>query len=470
MKNLIKTISALSLILLLANCDNTAKKDKQQKVDDPTKVELTDAQIENIVKRSYQYVAMYNVNNKFAITQGGWNTINADTKLKDHTMTDIARPNNDSFYTGIMLDLRKEPFIVNLPEFDSKYVSLMVTAYDHYVNVPKSTTKNDFQKNEKILFYSDRTENYNGEAVEGVDDIFEASGDFISVVFRVMPHAAEPEKFEKIAAKIKEFSLVGLSEYKGEAPKERDEITFPQVGATDLDVFENNFVEVMQFVANHSTFDESIEMDREFLASMKLLGVEPGKVYNAETAVNIDGKKFREIADKVRLENLAKLAQPADKEMAPKMFQPKGQTDLSTLLTISITGPIGLPIQEAYYPPVTTTDGAPMNGLNSYVIKMTKEELPPANAFWSLTLYDKTNGFFIPNEHKKYSVGENGGMKLNKDGGIEIYVAPEKPAGVPAENWLPSLKVDEDMDIVLRVYAPQLDKLDDWNAPFAEKL
>ena len=106
MKNLTKTISALCLVLVLASCGNTEKKEKQQKVDELTNVVLTEAQIENIVKRSYQYVALYNLINKFAISQGGWNTINADTKLKDHTMTDLARPNNDSFYTVIMLDLR----------------------------------------------------------------------------------------------------------------------------------------------------------------------------------------------------------------------------------------------------------------------------------------------------------------------------------------------------------------------------
>jgi len=34
---------------------------------------LSDAQVDELVRRSYQYVAMYNVNNKFAIGQGGWN-------------------------------------------------------------------------------------------------------------------------------------------------------------------------------------------------------------------------------------------------------------------------------------------------------------------------------------------------------------------------------------------------------------
>ena len=107
--------------------------------------ELTDEQIENIVRRSYQYVAMYNVNNKFAMSQGGWNTCVPDTQLKDHTMRDIARPNNDTLYIGCMLDLRKDPVILDIPAFDSKYVSLMVTGYDHYVNVPMSVTKGDFK-------------------------------------------------------------------------------------------------------------------------------------------------------------------------------------------------------------------------------------------------------------------------------------------------------------------------------------
>ncbi|MGD8702379.1 MAG: DUF1214 domain-containing protein, partial [Desulfosarcina sp.] len=96
--------------------------------------------------------------------------------------------------------------------------------------------------------------------------------------------------------------------------------------------------------------------------------------------------------------------------------------------------------------------------------------LPPAKAFWSFTLYDAENGFFIPNEHKKYSVGENAGMKLNEDGCIEIYIAAEKPADVPDENWLPIERKDLDMNMVLRVYAPDLEEMKTWEAPKAEKV
>ncbi len=186
----------LLLAVLTTSCNSKSGKTASIETDQNGVAILTDDQIENLVKRSYQYVAMYNVNNKFALKQGGWNTLDADTKLKDHTIREIARPNNDSFYASALLDLRTEPVIMYLPAFDSKYVSLMVTAYDHYVDVPKATRKGDFQKPEKILFYSDRTEGYTGEDVPGVDVIYKTSGDFVSAVLRIMPHANEPERFK----------------------------------------------------------------------------------------------------------------------------------------------------------------------------------------------------------------------------------------------------------------------------------
>jgi len=444
-----------------------ARKESSEAVKDG-RVQLADADVENLVERSYQYVAMYNVNNKFAAKQGGWNTCDPDTGLKDHTMREIARPNNDTLYLGCMLDLRKEPVILEIPAFDSKYVSLMVTGYDHYVNIPMATRLGDFGKPEKILFYSARTEGYDGEAAEGVDRTFEATGDFVSAVFRVMPHANDPERFKRIVEQMKSVKLVTLSEYQGGEAKPIDDIAFPPVGETDVDVFENNLLEVMQFMFNHTTFDPDNAMDRAVLAAYKPLRVEPGKPYDENRIAEIDGKRFRETAEQVQRKWLTSMT--ALDDLRPRIFQPKGQTDLEAVLAMSVIGPIGLPREEAVYPPVATADGEQMNAMNDYVIRMTKEELPPAGAFWSLTLYDLDQGFFIPNDRKKYSVGENAGMKLNEDGGIEIYIAADKPEGVPEENWLPIERKDLDLNPITRIYVPDLEKMKTWEAPNAEKL
>jgi len=434
-------------------------------------VELTDEDVNNLVKRSYQYVAMYNVNNKSALKQGGWNRVEADTELKDHTMKDIARPNNDTLYISAVLDLRKDPVILEIPVIDSDYVSLMVTAYDHYVNVPMTTRLGDFKKPEKMLFYSERTAGYKGEPVEGVDRIFEASGDFITAILRVMPHAKDQERFKRISGQMKDVKLVTLSELRGGQAMPIDDIEFPAVGQRDADIFENNLLEVMQFVFNHTSFDPKNELDREILAAYKPLGIVPGQPYDAAKVAKIDGKKIRQASERIFAEEMARTS---DKEFQKKelfdKFLTKENMTLELLLFQSVLGPIGLPAVEAVYPGVATSDGKPMNAKNDYVIRMTADKLPPTDVFWSLTLYDLENGFFIPNDRKKYSVGENAGMQLDENGGIEVYVAAEKPDGMPEENWLPINRKDEDMDIVLRAYVADLEKMKTWQAPKAEKI
>ena len=438
---------------------------------DPSTASLSDTQVEDLVRRSYPYVAMYNVNNKFAMKQGGWNTLVADTTLKDHTTREIARPNNDTLYISALVDLRGEPMILEMPAFDSQYVSLMITAYDHYVNVPMSTRLGDFRKPERMLLFSRHTAGYDGKPVEGVTRVFEATGDFISAVFRVMPHSNDPARFQRVQSEMKEVRLIPLSVFLGGEAKPAAPVTFPPVGRTDFDVFGNNLLEVMQFVFDHTTFDASNPLDEAVLAAYAPLGVAPGRAFDAGAVAKLDGPRVRAVAERVAADEMARALDPRTKdEYALQMFRPKGQMTLDALVRQSVLGPIGLPAAEAVYPSIVTADGAPMNAMHDYVIRMTKADLPPAQAFWSATLYDTQNGFFIPNERRKYSVGLNAGMKLDEAGGIAIYVAAEKPDGVPEENWLPIIRRDENLDVVMRVYDPDLGKFKSWNAPRAERL
>ena len=467
-----KALSLLTIVTLaLWGCQPSEESAPSQPPEAaaPPPAALSDADIDNLVRRSYPYVALYNVNNKFALKQGGWNTVDADTKLKDHTLTDIARPNNDTLYIIAMLDLRKDPVIIEMPAFDSDYVSLMVTGYDHYVNIPMSTRQGDFGKPENMLLYSARTQGYEGEPVEGVDRIFESTGDFVSAVFRVMPHAKDQERFKRISGQMEQVKLVTLSEFRGGKAEPIDDIEFPAVGERDADVFENNFLEVMQFVFNHTTFDPDDEPDRALLAAYEPLGVVPGQAYDPAKVATIDGPRFRKVVEKIIPAELAKATDPEFvKKNLNSLAQPKGKITPELLLFQSIIGPIGLPAAEALYPAIATTDGKPMNAQNDYVIRMSADDLPPAKAFWSVTLYDTENGFFIPNEQKKYSVGENAGYKLNDDGGIEIHIAAEKPEGVPEENWLPINRGDESIDVILRIYVPDLEAMKTWTPPKAE--
>jgi len=436
--------------------------------------DLSDKDINNIVSRSYQYVALYNTINNFALQKGnpfstnGWNKTFLPAKLADHTLTAIPTPNNDSLYVISMLDMRDDAVVIQFPAFDSKSVSLETSAYDHYINIPLSTTKGDFKKPTTMLFYTDHTKSYKGEAVKGIDKTLKMSGDFAIAFLRVAPHASEPERMKRNIASIKTQKLMTLSEFQGRARIPTSALTVPAF-SNDQAVFRNNFLEAMQFVLNHTVFDPENEMDQKVLAALKPLGVEPGKTYDPDKVARIDGEKFSAVAKKIAAESKKIWNAPDGNPYLTQCFKPKGQMTLEPMVVQSVAGPIGQPYDEAQYPGIGTKDGKPMNAQDHYVIRMTKEQLPPARAFWSVTLYDAKKIHFIPNDNYKYSVGENGGMKLDASGGIEIHISPGQPEGVASENWLPSGGKDQELIVFMRVYAPDVKAMETYKAPKAEK-
>ena len=475
--SLVLALILLASILVTTGCGKSAPQEPESAA--PVASSLSREQVENVVQRSYQYVAMFNVIQKFVLDPAsggmfmdGFNRPVALTVLTDHTMKSIARPNNDTLYQGAVLDLRHDPVIIDFPAIDSKYVCLETSGYAHYVGVPLATSEGDFKEPTKLLFYTDRTENYRGQPVEGIDRIVKADDDFLVAFLRAMPHQADRARMAGIIQALKNVKVVTLSEFQGKQAKDFSDTKFPAYGKTDGDVFATNLLEVMQFIFNHTTFDPNNAMDQALLAAYKPLGVEPGKPFDVTNVVNLDGALFSEVASEVAKHAIEdNMTDPVVlARVTPQMFMPKGKIDLETQVTQSVLGPIGLPAYQARYISAATNDMEQMSAQHDYVLKMSKDELPPTTAFWSLTLYDLENGFFIPNDRKKYSVGENAGFKLNANGGIEIYVSVKKPEGVPDENWLPINRENISIDAMFRIYSPDAEKMKTWKTPQFEKL
>jgi hypothetical protein len=118
--------------------------------------------------------------------------------------------------------------------------------------------------------------------------------------------------------------------------------------------------------------------------------------------------------------------------------------------------------EDAVYPVVyTDADGHPFTGTNRYVWHMTADEIPPVNAFWSLTLYDD-EGFQVANELDRFAIGDRDDLHFNADGSLDIHVQHDKPEG-GTSNWLPA--PEGSFNLCARLYSPKPEVLNGSWAP-----
>ena len=96
------------------------------------------------------------------------------------------------------------------------------------------------------------------------------------------------------------------------------------------------------------------------------------------------------------------------------------------------------PPEDAIYPlAFVDSDGNPLNGENDYMLRFDQHELPPVDAFWSLTLYDRV-GFAVPNPLNRRALGDRDPLRYNDDGSLDLVIETENPGPPNEPNWLPT--------------------------------
>ena len=95
--------------------------------------------------------------------------------------------------------------------------------------------------------------------------------------------------------------------------------------------------------------------------------------------------------------------------------------------------------QDAVYPlSQKDANGDEYNGAkHKYVMRFEKGRLPPAEAFWSLTMYDD-DFFFVPNPINRYDLAQRDKLIANPDGSVDLYLQAESPGKDKEANWLPA--------------------------------
>ena len=106
--------------------------------------------------------------------------------------------------------------------------------------------------------------------------------------------------------------------------------------------------------------------------------------------------------------------------------------------------------EAAYWTMTVDSAGQTLNGHHDYVLHFPAGQLPPNDAFWSLTITD-VQGYMVSNPIDRYSVGDRSGLVPNADGSIDIHIQSAAPAGRES-NWLPAPAGN--FKLMLRAYLP----------------
>ncbi len=128
---------------------------------------------------------------------------------------------------------------------------------------------------------------------------------------------------------------------------------------------------------------------------------------------------------------------------------------------VAMHGLAALPRQEAMYMHPVTPEGRRFS-VGAWRLTFPPDQLPPVDAFWSLTMYEATSQrqhFLTENPMHRYAISDRTrGLKRNPDGSLDIWISRQDPGNGRTENWLPA-PARGPYSMTLRTYLPKSDLL-----------
>ena len=207
--------------------------------------------------------------------------------------------------------------------------------------------------------------------------------------------------------------------------------------------------------------------DAPVLQKLRALGIAPGEPFSTE---GLDADMVAALEEGVAQ---AKAALVDEIKSLGKMVNQWGLTyDMGRYGTRylyraawTFAGIGGNVIEDAFYPiGLYDANGEPLSGEHNYTLNFEKGAWPPADAFWSMTLYDM-EGYLVDNPIDRYAIGDRSGMNPNDDGSLTIYIQSESPGKDKEANWLPAPKTGP-FKVALRLYIPQESVInEEWVPP-----
>lgn len=381
----------------------------------------------------------------------------------DHT---IVRMNVDTLYSFAWLDLSKEPMVLSVPDTGGRYY--MMPLIDAWSNVFASPGKRT--TGTKAGNFAITGPGWTGKLPAGVMQI-KAPTNTVWITGRTQTNG--PKDYAAVHALQKQYKLTPLSAFgKPYTPPAGVVNTAVDTTAPADQVAKMDATTFFKTLSRLMAANPPPAADAPALALLARIGVVPGQDFDTgklDPAVAKGLEKSVAIAPE-KLQAAAKHAgKPVNGWYVPPMNVADFGTDYGLRGVVALIGLGANLAADAIYPNAFTDgDGKPLSGVNRYVVHFDKGRTPPANAFWSLTMYD-AQSFMVDNPINRYDIASWMPVKYNKDGSLDVYIQKDSPGKDREANWLPAAAAD--FSITMRVYWPKPAMLDgSWTPPPVKRI
>jgi hypothetical protein len=403
-------------------------------------------------------VMNYAVMNEYAVDKGGpqfkapFNEIKNEHRVYTYEDTAVITPNSDTPYSLLWLDLRAEPIVLSVPAVDKKrYYAVMLCDGNTYNFGYIGSRATGSEPGDYLVVGPD----WKGEKPSGIKKVFSSTTPFTAAAYRTqLFNAADMPNVEKVQAGYKVQPLSAF--LKQDPPPPAPKIDF--FPATTAGIKENFF----EYLDAALQFIPPDPDSKEIRAKLASIGVGPGKTFN-----------FKDLSPEHRAAALLGMKEgdeKVDKYLAGGMKDINGwkigslfgdrafyNGDWLKRAAAAKGGIYGNDAIEATYPMTRvdakseTLDGSKHN----YTLTFPAGQLPPVNAFWSVTMYDGKSQLLIKNPINRYLINSPmlTQMKKNPDGSLTLYIQKDSPGKAKESNWLPA--PNDTIYLVMRLYWPK---------------
>jgi len=342
-------------------------------------------------------------------------------RLRGPEDKEVVTPNNDTLFTNAWLDLSEGPLVIDVPAMGERYWVLgFLDAWTNpWAYAGRRTTGGDAQR----LFV--HGPGWRGEAPADMHRIA-APGDDVWIIGRILVDA-DPADLAKVHALQDRFTIRRPD---GTPALARVDTLVDDRGAGIPDASEYLRVLAAMLVRNPPA------------APLPGWPPAPDELQSALAQVYTE---LREVAHPSELGGGWTTAVNVRDSFGDD-FETRARVARNWIGTLGID-------EAMYIMAEVDANGDTLTGAHRYVLRFPPGGEPQVGAFWSVTLYRRSDCLLVANPIGRHSIGDRTlGLRHDADGGLSIFIQPDDPG--PECNWLPS-PAGEAFYLTLRLYQPQ---------------